>query len=583
MDSDQLAICSTAAELLAVAVCRLFPEADLLSGGANELGFYYDFATSLPTDTQFITLLEETMRGLAKEAHPISERSMMRENAADLFRHRNQPFKADLIELLPYNIVNLLEFDGFLDVAPSSYVTSTDEVAALKIYDIENITLYHPQHGHYPAVRVTGMAFKDKQQQKKFTKLQKFQQENDHRLLIKTMELFAFDQSFSSVSHFWLPKGTIIRDILFDQWKRLLRKLDIQLVETPKFVKSDFLSKNNFSFKSESSSLTLEAQDDILLPVQTPAEAHALLYKTKVHYAADLPIRYAEIQEIHSPEMPRTRLWGMLKTDSYLADFVHCFCEPDQVYEEIISSLQMINEFVTLLGFGCQWILSLNGKRIAGTQKQWDQTSALMEQAMIACGFEFNYNQQASTLVGPKIEARLQDVIGQNWSGPEVGVDFHLPTSLQLQYVQDNGYRALPIMIRQSIMGPLERLIALLVEKNEGVLPLWLSPEQVRIIAVSNRQRVYARALQVELQQAGYRVAIDTRSDPQGHSLASRIHEVESARVPYAIIVGDREEKEKIVNVRQCGQKATSQRMDLKTFLGKLHDQSSSSLKAQAS
>ncbi|MBA3602356.1 MAG: hypothetical protein H0W50_01625 [Parachlamydiaceae bacterium] len=572
MDSDQQAICFTAAELLAAAIIKLFPEAQMLSGGANELGFYYDFAYSFPTDDLFVTLLEETMRGLAKEGNPINERSMMRENAADLFRHRKQLLKADITDTIPYNIINLVEIGDFLDVAPPFHSETTDEVGAFKIFDVENVTLYSPQHGSYSAIRIAGMAFQDKQQLKKFTKLHKALQENDHRILVKTMELFSVDEAFCSVAHSWLPKGVIMRENLLALWKQSLTQLDVHFVQTPHFVKRDFLKKKNFGITDETC-LEIDVQGDTLLPVQTPAEAHALLFKTKPRYASEMPIRYAEVQEIQANAMPQTLLWGMLKTRSYLADFVHYFCEPEQLYEEIISSLQLINKLANLLGFGCQWFLSLNGRKIAGSRRQWDESSAIMERALEACGFDFVRNQQETTFAGPKIEAKLQDLAGRSWSGPEVGVDFHLPSRLELQYVQEDGCRAQPIMLRQSIFGPLERLVVLLIEKNGGVLPLWLAPEQVRIIAVSNRQRIYAKGLLRELQKAGCRATVDMRSDPQGFTLGARIHEVECAKVPYALIVGDQEEKEKIVNVRQCGQKAMTKRMVFNTFLHQLQEE----------
>jgi threonyl-tRNA synthetase len=373
------------------------------------------------------------------------------------------------------------------------------------------------------------------------------------------------------MAHSWLPKGVIMRDKLLRLWKQSLEKNGVQFVHTPHFVKRDFLKKKSFAISDES--LEMEAQGDVLLPVQTPAEAHALLFKTKTRYAAEMPIRYAEVQEIQANSMPQTLLWGMLKTRSYQSDIVNYFCELEQLYEEIISSLQLINKLANLLGFGCQWFLSLNGRKIAGSRKQWDEVSDIMERALKACGFDFVRNEQETAFTGPKIEAKLQDLAGRSWGGPEVGVDFHLPSSLELQYVQEDGRRAQPIMLRQSIFGPLERLVVLLIEKNGGVLPLWLAPEQVRIIAVSSRQRAYAKELLRELQSEGCRATVDMRSDPQGFTLGARIHELECAKVPYALIVGDQEEKEKIVNVRQCGQKATTKRMVFTTFLHQLQEE----------
>ncbi|MGZ3634303.1 MAG: aminoacyl--tRNA ligase-related protein, partial [Parachlamydiaceae bacterium] len=527
------AIRGTASTILAYTVCQLFPETQLLSGEVHELGFHYDFVFKHPIDPHFLILIEETMRGIIKDGCSLIEREMMRENAVDFLIHRNQPLKAELVAATPYNIVRLIELNGFIDTAPRWFTDTTLEANAFKLLGFETITYHLPNLEPFPAIRFSGIAFHDKQQLKQFSKRQKIEKSHDHRPLISLMELFSTDENLNSFEHTWLPKGIAVSENLLNLWRQVALKQQAAIVSTPQFVNHSLLNKSE-TFPTEHIWLETTDNKDFYTPPQTPALAHALLFKSKSRHISELPIRYTEIKKIYTNPIIKTILWGMLKTSCYQSDFTHSFCTNEQLQKEIISSLQFIDRIVTILGFRCQWNLSPQGTKYAGTKKQWSQTLDLMCQALEICDFDYNQEPHNSHFAGPKIEVKLLDLAERAWPGPEIAIDFHVPTSLGLSYTNNKSQKATPIMLRQSIFGPLERLIALLIEKEAGVLPLWLTPEQVRVIAVDNTQHSYVKTLLTTLQQAGFRANCDLRSEPQGCSLGTRIHDVENAKVPYA-------------------------------------------------
>lgn len=558
--------------MLAYTVCHLFPDTQLLSGGVNEFGFYYDFVIETPIDSNFVVMLEENMRAHAKEDHLISRREMMRENAADFFAHRHQPLKAELILAFPYNIVQLIEFAGFLDVAPVCHTASTADVDVFKLYDVEKIYFHSCGEGRMPALRITGEVFSDKQGLKKFVRQQKAENERGHRILVGAMELFAIDESVSELSGCWQPKGAILREILLGYWSQELQQAGVSPVITPQLVKRNFLRKTD-ALAAESGLLEVSWEEVSYGAPQTPAAAHACLFKSKPRQVHELPIRYAEVKEIYTDTVLRTRLSGLLKTPSQLIDFMHCFCAAEQLYGELISSLQFIDKMVNILGLRCQWYLCSRREKSAGTPKQWDRALTLMRQALETCGCTYEEDSSQAARHGPLLKGNLRDLLGRHWCGPQVAVDFHLPANLELYYVNAEGQKVTPFLLRQTTFGPLERLIALLIEKDGGVLPLWLAPEQVRVIGIGDGRQEYAGELLRQLQQAGVRATGDLRSNSLGCPLGMKIHECECAKVPYALIVGDNEERENNVNVRKCGHKATSLKMSLSAFLQKLQQE----------
>lgn len=558
----------TAAELLGLTISRLFPSAKLLSGGVNQFGFYYDFVAGVPIDDSFIVMIEETMYGLAKEGLAINSREMMRENAVDFFLHRQQPLKAELIELIPYNIVQLIEIADFFDQAPACIADSTECVAVFKIYDLEKIS-YSSGHGDLSAFRVTGEVFSDKQQMKKFTKQLKNDVDSGHQAIVKGMELFDFDESISPLECSWLPKGAAMREILLSLWQREAQLIGASPVKTPQLVDSNLFRKNEMAFDQEVA-LEVSANNENYRALQNPAEVHARLFMGKPRQISELPVRYCEAKEIFVEYSARTQLAGILKSPSQLIDFTNSFCAPEQLREELISSLHFIQKMGTILGLGCQWNLCSRREKSAIRQKQWNQALALMQEVLAENNCVYAEDTFEISTFGPSLRGDFVDHLGRKWRGPQMTVDFHLPAHLGLCYTNCEGHKAIPVLLRLSTLGPLERLIALLIEKESGKLPLWLAPEQVRVIAIGDAQIPYAKTVLQKVQQAGVRATGDLRSHSLGCSLGMKIHEFENAKVPYGLIVGNNEEREKIVNVRKCGEKSRVMKMDLDSFLQQL-------------
>lgn len=558
----------TAVEVLGLAVCKLFPAAKLLSGGVNESGFYYDFAPGVPLNDTFLTLMEEAMHAIAREGYPIKKREMMRENAVDFFLHRQQPLKAELVEQVPYNIVQLIEFAGFFDLAPPFYAESTGCVSIFKLYDLEQISCSSSEKGSVTAFRVTGEVFEDKQQLKKFTKHLRAYKEESPAVLMKAMELFDFNDRVSDLQSAWLPKGAVLLDLLLAVWQKENRFLGVLPVKTAQLIKSDLFRKNEPALTQEVV-LEVSSENENYRAMQAPAEAHAYLFMAKPRQMSELPVRYSEVKDVFVEDAAMTQLTGILKSPSQLIDFTHSFCAPEQLREELISSLQFFKKMGTILGLGYEWTLCSRKGKSTVRQKHRDQAVVLMREVLAEAGCVFTEDTLEIAAFGPSLRGDYIDRLGRRWRGPELTVDFHLPTHLGLCYTDSEGRKVEPILLRRIGLGPLERLIALLVEKDKGELPLWLTPEQVRVIAVGDAQIPYANVIVQKLRQAGIRVMSDPRSLSQGCSLGTKIHACECAKVPYALIVGAGEEREKVVNVRKCGDKSTPLKMDLDLFLEK--------------
>lgn len=562
----------TASVLLGLSIHKLFPSAQLISAGVNELGFFYDFISDVPLNSSVLVLLEETMRFHAKEAYFMVPREMMRENAADFFLHRQQPFIAEKIELSSYNIVQLVEIGDWIDRAPLEYAESTDCVSIFKLYDVEEIS-FLSEGEEFSAYRVTGEVFRDKQQSKKFTKRLKEQKEIGSQVLVKAMELFLVDPSITELQNVWLPKGKAMLDLILSLWRREWERAGVFEVKTPALVKKSLLKEND---KAPSREVFFEVANEIddYRVMQSPVEAHARLYQLKSRQEFDLPIRYSEVKDVYLEDASMTQLGGILKSPSQLMDFIHSFCAFEQLGEELISSLQFIKKVGNILGLGCQWSLCLRKGKSAIRQKLWDQAVTFMREALTTSDCVYTEDSQESAITGPFLRGDFCDRLGRKWSGPQISVDFQLPTRLGLCYINSEGQGKTPILLKVSSFGPLERLIALLLEKEEGRLPLWLTPEQVRIISVGDALGPYARSVLRKLQQAGVRTSGDLRSHSLGCSLGMKIHEFENAKVPYALIVGNHEEKEKIVTVRKWGCQSAALKMDIDSFLQQLHRES---------
>ena len=515
----------TAVEVLAYSVVDLFPGVQIIEGKVTDIGFHYDFLLEHPLTDEALPLIEERMRGVAKEQIPIETMDMMRENAMDFFKHHKQPLKIDEAANRPENIVQIWKMGTFYDLCYPPFGHDSSDAGMFKIFKIVS-------NNETGVVRISGTAFANKQDLKYFIKKQEAAKKRDHRILGTEMRLFTEDQE--NFPGYWslLPKGAKIREILLNLVHLEDKRRGVHPVLTPR-------APNASVFKQ-----------------------HALLFQAEPHSYRELPIRFSEIVEFAQP-VKDDDLWGMFRSRSYTIDTEHVFCTQKQVFEEIISFLQFINKTVNIFGFEYHYNLRTRGQKCLGTVERWNRAIDWMVSGLQTAGVEYTISKEGMS--GPRLEVRLLDPLGREWVGPSLSIDIISPDQLNLRYQESDGSMQVPAMMTRSVFGPLERFIALLVENFSGVFPLWMAPEQVRILPVSEKYIAYADKVREGLESAGIRVGTDYRQDPLG----GRVHSAVQEKCPYMLIVGDKEENSGTVKVRTWKQD-NNETVNLESLLAQL-------------
>lgn len=557
----------SAAELLAVAVCSLFPKAQLVNGDATALGFYYDFFFPEPISAEQFPFIEERMRDFMRQALHFKVTEMMRKNAMELFKYHHQDLKVALLKANVETLVHVCQIGQFYDLAYPPFVETTKQIGVVKLLDISSLTVSLPGRPNLSLTRIQGTAFPDTASLKQFLKMSEVAKECDHRLLGKEMHLFAtFDETCPGCWS-WFPKGTLIREILLDWWREEHRRQKYQLVSTPNLVKTHVLDKTHQPL------LSFEPAGPSYAVCPTKALLHALIFKSKLHSYRELPIRYCEYGQLYD-QVKEGHLWGMLRARAFTADSAYAFCTSAQVSDELISSLQFIDKIFKIFGFEAHWHLISKSQNSKGFLKKWDESQDSLVKALKMCGFAYTLDNEGEAPYGPTIEVRFTDALGRKWKGPYVYIDLYHPERFGLHYQGQDDRMHAPVMVGRSMFGSIERLTAILIEHYTGKLPLWLAPEQVRIIPAADKNAEYAAQVYSEVEQAGFRASVDYRKE----NLGAKVHAAESEKVPYMIVVGDKEEKNKVISLRRYLQEGMQDGMALEKFL----EQLSSEVKTKA-
>lgn len=552
MSFELHALRQTAASVFAFALLKLFPSAQLMDCEIDQIGFSYTFYLEQPLDEGIVVLLEEKMREVSKLDLAIESMEMMRENAMALFRHYKQFAKADIVGLSTDVIVPIIKIgDQFYDYATPPYLNSTAELPVFKLQKIEQV------QGEDHTFRVRGTAFSDKRALKNFLKNFEEAKKNDHRVLGRELQLFSQIDDAGKEGWFWLPKGARIREALIEWWRSLHLAQSFQFVKTPRIVKSSFLKNKSASVKFE---------DDLVIASDLDA-MHAKLFRINQHSYRELPMRFLEAAEIFHYESASTQ--GLFKSQSTTIDKASSFCLPSQVNDELISSLQFIEKTVNIWGFEYQWYLTLRGTKFAGTIENWDRLIKSMKDALDTSKHHYLIDSSGVSFNGPRILVRIKDALGRVWDGPYIEVNLNHSESSGLRYQGADGEMHMPYMITRSMFGSLERFIAILLENSKGLLPLWLAPEQVRLMPIAESHRKYAEDICKQLASAGIRSHVDNRAE----GLGAKVHMFEREKIPYGLIIGDLEEKEGAVNVRSCSQQGKTTRMKIADFLQRVQEE----------
>ncbi len=543
----------SASHVLASAVLQMFPEAKFGIGPATEEGFYYDFElprTLIPED---LPLLEEKMKEIIEKNYSFEKAEISISEAIEHFEKANQPYKVELLREMQHEIndkdkknVSIYKTGNFVDLCKGPHMDSTGEIKAdaLKLMRISG-AYWKSDEKNKQLQRIYGLAFESKKELEEYLKMREEAEKRDHKKLGKDLDMFSF-HSESPGSVFWHPKGMAIWNELEKFGKELRKKYEFEEIQTPILAKNTLWKTSGHWDHYKDCMYHFEENKETycLKPMDCPFNIK--IYETRQRSYKDFPIRYTEIGRIIRNEKSG-ELNGLLRVRQLTQDDSHIFLKEDQVKEEIANLLKMTREYYGAFGIEPQFFLSTRPEDFMGNVEDWDKAEKDLEEALKKEKVEFEIKEKDGAFYGPKIDIDIKDAIGRSWQLATIQLDFQLPQRFKLEYVNQDGKRKTPVMIHAAVFGSFERFIGIILEHFSGTLPLWLSPVQVAIIPISEKFNDFANKINTEFLKNNIRSEINDKSE----TLSKRITEIEKQKVPYIVIVGEREEKENSVVYRE--------------------------------
>ena len=482
----------TTSHLMAQAVKELYPEVRITIGPAIAEGFYYDFDYSRPFTPEDLAKIEEKMRALAKEDIPIVRMEMSKGDAIRLFDKMGENYKVEIIRELPEEAVSLYQQGNFTDLCRGPHLPSTAGVRSFKLLSTAG-AYWRGDEKNKMLQRIYGTAFPTEAGLDTYLNKLEEIKKRDHRKLGKELDLFSIQDEIGAGLILWHPKGALIRKTIEDFWREEHLRHDYDLLYTPHVAKLDLWKTSGhteFYQANMYSPIEIEGQDFQLKPMNCPF--HIMIYKTKIHSYRDLPIRWAELGTVYRYERSGV-LHGLLRVRGFTQDDAHIFCRPDQLEKEITSILDFTVDILKTFGFDRYDIyLSTRPEKFVGSTEHWEKATTALSKALEMKGLSYQIDPGEGVFYGPKIDIKIKDVLDRAWQCTTIQVDFNLPERFSLSYVGEDGVPHQPIMIHRALMGSLERFFGILVEHYAGAFRLWLSPVQVRVLPITEKQNEYA-------------------------------------------------------------------------------------------
>jgi threonyl-tRNA synthetase len=539
----------SASHVLAQAVLELFPDAKLGIGPSIDNGFYYDFELSRTLNNDDLSDIEKKMKKIIKQNQPFSQYSLDKPKAVELMKKRNQHLKLELIDDLNLPDYSFYENGPFLDLCKGPHVEKTREIGAVKLLKVAG-AYWKGSEKNQMLQRIYGTAFKTKEELKDYLKRLEEAKRRDHRVLGKQLDLFSFDEEMGTGLMTWNPKGAMIRHIIETYWKNEHFKSDYQLLYTPHIGKAElWKTSGHLDFYDENmyASMSVDNQDYFIKPMNCPF--HILVYKGSQHSYRELPIRYAELGTVYRYERSGV-LHGLLRARGFTQDDAHIICTKEQAHDEIRSVLELCIKILNKFGFeSFKFYLSTKPKdKSVGNQKDWDVAESALGDALIELNLPFEVDDGGGAFYGPKIDVKIEDAIGREWQCSTIQFDFNLSERFDMTYIDSEGKKARPYMIHRAIFGSLERFFGILIEHYEGRFPMWLAPVQVRLIGIGDVEDYMADVKNMFL-ELDIRVEIDKSNEKLGY----KIRQGAKQKIPYLIIIGNKEKEDRLLSVRKLG------------------------------
>ncbi len=535
----------TTSHIMAQAVKRLFPGAKFAIGPAVENGFYYDFDLPRTLTPEDLEKIENEMRAICKENLPLERFELDPADARALMAEDGQDYKVELIEehAGKGEKISFYKQGEFTDLCAGPHLMSTGCVKALKLTNCTG-AYWRADANNKMLQRVYGVSFPKKADLDAYLTMLEEAKKRDHRKLGRDLELFTLMEEGPGFP-FFLPKGMILKNLLIDYWRQLHREAGYQEISTPMILNRALWERSGHwdHYKKNMYTTVIDEEDYAIKPMNCPGGL--LVYKTKLRSYKDLPLRMGELGVVHRHELSGA-LHGLMRVRCFTQDDAHIFMTREQIKDEIKGVVGLIDKVYRTFGFTYHIELSTMPEDHMGELADWEAATNALRDAITELGYDYEVNEGDGAFYGPKLDFHLTDCLGRTWQCGTIQLDFQLPERFELEYTGADGAKHTPIMIHRVVFGSIERFIGILIEHYAGAFPLWLAPVQVKVLPISERHHEYAQKVQEELESAGLRVETDLRSEKIGY----KIREAQLQKIPYMLVVGDKEQEEGKVSVR---------------------------------
>ncbi len=535
----------TSTHIMAQAIKRLHPEAKLAIGPALENGFYYDIDLEYRLAQEDLEKIEDEMKKIVKEGLEVRRFELPADEAIALMKSKNEDYKVELIEDLRDKGENISFYEQgeFVDLCAGPHLDNTKRVKAFKLTSVAG-AYWRGDQANKMLQRVYGIAFEKKKDLDEYLTMLEEAKKRDHRKLGRELDLFVLLDEGPGFP-FFLPNGTTLKNELMKYWREVHRKAGYVEVETPIILNRELWERSGhwFNYKENMYTVQIDDEDYAIKPMNCPGGM--LSYKTKMRSYKDFPIRMGEVGRVHRHELSGA-LHGLMRVRAFTQDDAHIFMLEDQIKDEIKGVAGLIDEVYKKFGFTYHVELSTRPEKFLGKIEDWDHNEAQLKAALDELGLDYKINEGDGAFYGPKIDFHLRDAIGRTWQCGTIQLDSQLPERFDLTYTGRDGEKHRPIMIHRVAYGSIERFIGILIEHYAGKFPVWLAPVQAKILPISDKYMDYAKALEQKLFDAEVRVALDDRAEKIGY----KIREAQMEKVPYMIIVGEKEVEEGNISIR---------------------------------
>jgi len=531
--------------VMAEAVKALFPEAKVTIGPAIENGFYYDFDVPEPFSDEDLEKIEAKMREIVASRQSFVRREVPQEEAISFFKQAGETYKVEILEELNEPVVSLYQQGSFVDLCRGPHIPDTSYIRAFKLTGVAG-AYWRGDERNPMLQRIYGTAFPDEESLNKYLAFLEEAKRRDHRRLGRELDLFQFSDEVGAGMVIYHPKGAMIRHILETFEKREHIRRGYQLVVGPTLLKTDLWKRSgHFDNYRENMYFTeIEGQSYGIKPMN--CLAHMLIYKSKIRSYRDLPIRYFELGTVHRHEKSGV-LHGLLRVRQFTQDDAHILCTPEQLHSEIEGVINFVVEVMDIFGFSYEMEISTRPEKSIGSDEDWERATKALMEVLQAKGIPYAICEGEGAFYGPKIDVKLKDALGRKWQCATIQCDFTLPERFDLTYIGPDGAKHRPVMLHRVILGAIERFLGVLIEHYAGAFPVWLAPVQAIVLTVTDRHIEYARGVFETLREKGMRVELDDRNEKLGF----KIREAQLQKIPYMLVIGDREMQARTVAPRR--------------------------------